>query len=65
MLGFTDSAYAAIGQVPDPDDAQELSNVRAAAVAALGDAGFAAAYAAGAALTDTEAFGLTWAAPVQ
>lgn len=60
MIGFTDSAYAAIGQVPDPDDAEELSNARAAAVTALGDAGFTSAYTAGAALEDTEAFGLTW-----
>jgi len=48
MVGFTDSAYAGIGQVPDPDDAEELSKVRAAAVTALGDAGFAAAYQVGA-----------------
>jgi hypothetical protein len=47
--------------VTDPDDAEELSNVRAAAVAVWGDAGLATAYAAGAGLTDTEAFGLTWA----
>ena len=60
MIGFTDSAYAALGQVPDPDDAEELSNVRAAAIAALGEAGFTPAYAAGAALEDTEAFGLIW-----
>ncbi|GAA2607343.1 alpha/beta fold hydrolase [Paractinoplanes durhamensis] len=37
MIGFADRAYAALGQVPDPDDAQELSNARAAAVAALGE----------------------------
>jgi tetratricopeptide (TPR) repeat protein len=60
MIGFTDSAYAAIGQVPDPDDAEELSNARAAALTALGDADFTTAYSAGAALRDTEAFGLTW-----
>jgi hypothetical protein len=60
MIGFTDGAYAAIGQVPDPDDAKELANARAAALAALGDAGFTEAHAAGAALEDTEAFGLTW-----
>lgn len=60
MVGFADSAYAAIGQVPDPDDAEELSNARAAARAALGDARFTPAYAAGMALEDTEAFGLTW-----
>ncbi|HEX6356108.1 tetratricopeptide repeat protein [Actinophytocola sp.] len=59
MVGFTDSAYAAIGQVPDPDDAEELSTARAAA-AALGDARFTSAYAEGAALQDTEVFGLTW-----
>lgn len=60
MIGFTDGAYATIGQVPDPDDAEELSNARAAALTALGDATFTTAYAAGTALTDTEAFGLTW-----
>lgn len=60
MVGFTDSAYAAIGQVPDPDDAEELSNARTAAVTALGDTSFTQAYAAGAALTDSEAFGLSW-----
>jgi len=61
MVGFTDSAYAAIGQVPDPDDAEELSKARAAALTTLGEANFRPAYQAGAALTDTEAFGLTWA----
>ena len=60
MVGFTDSAYAAIGQVPDPDDAEELANARAAAVAALGEDAFTPAYAQGAALADTEAFGLIW-----
>jgi proline iminopeptidase len=59
MVGFTDSAYAAIGQVPDPDDAQELANARAAAETVLGER-FAPAYAAGAALEDTEVFGLGW-----
>jgi tetratricopeptide (TPR) repeat protein len=60
MIGFTDSAYTTIGQVADPDDAEELSNARATAIAALGDARFVEAYEAGAALADTEAFGLTW-----
>jgi hypothetical protein len=35
MIGFTDGAYAAIGQVPDPDDAVDLSTARAGAVVAL------------------------------
>lgn len=57
MLGFTGSAYAAIGQVPDPDDAAELSRVRAAAVADLGEDAFASASAAGAVLDPVEAVG--------
>jgi len=60
MIGFTDRAYATIGQVPDPDDAVELSGARTAAVAALGEERFAAEYATGAALEPGEAFGLTW-----
>jgi tetratricopeptide (TPR) repeat protein len=60
MLGFTDRAYAAVGQVADPDDALELSAVRTSAVAALGEAGYASEYAVGAAWTPAEAFGLTW-----
>lgn len=60
MIGFTDSAYAAVEQIPDPDDAVELSRARTAAVAALGERRFASEYAAGAALDPAEAFGLTW-----
>ncbi|WP_051807193.1 tetratricopeptide repeat protein [Actinoplanes subtropicus] len=60
MIGFTDRAYAAIGQVPDPDDAAELAAARTAAVAALGEADFAHAYASGAVLDETGAFGLEW-----
>ncbi|MBP2328815.1 hypothetical protein JOF56_009200 [Kibdelosporangium banguiense] len=60
MVGFADSAFAAIGLVPDPDDAEELSTARAAAVDALGDARFTETCAKGAALADTEVFGLTW-----
>lgn len=60
MIGFTDGAYATIAQVPDPDDAAELDAARAAAVTALGDADFAYAYAVGAVLDETSAFGLTW-----
>jgi hypothetical protein len=57
MIGFTDRAYANIGQVPDPDDAEELSAARTAAVAALGDSGFASEYAVGASWTPAEALG--------
>jgi hypothetical protein len=60
MIGFTDAAYAELGQVPDPDDAAELSGARASAVAALDEDGYAAAYAAGAALDTAAAFGLDW-----
>jgi hypothetical protein len=60
MIGFTDSAYAAAAQVPDPDDAADLSRARAAAVTALGDDGFTAEYAAGAALDPEQAFGREW-----
>jgi hypothetical protein len=60
MVGFTDSAYAAIAQVPDPDDAADLSRTRAAAAAALGKNHFARECAAGAALTPEDAFGLRW-----
>jgi tetratricopeptide (TPR) repeat protein len=31
LAGFADAAFAALGQVPDPDDAEELSAARAAA----------------------------------
>ncbi|MEU4242410.1 tetratricopeptide repeat protein [Actinoplanes sp. NPDC026619] len=47
LVGAVDRAFAAIGQVPDPDDAAELSRIRAAAVAALGEAAFAREHAAG------------------
>jgi tetratricopeptide (TPR) repeat protein len=60
MIGFTDSAYAAIGQVPDPDDAEELSRARSLAVLALGEAEFNREYSSGEALEAAEAFGLTW-----
>jgi ATP/maltotriose-dependent transcriptional regulator MalT len=44
LVGEAESAYAALGQVPDPDDAEELAAVRAAAIGVLGPADFAAAY---------------------
>jgi tetratricopeptide (TPR) repeat protein len=62
MIGFTDRAYAAIGQVPDPDDAAELSDALQAVRAALGDEAFSRTYDEGAALSEADAFGLTWEA---
>ncbi|MCE7002375.1 hypothetical protein LWC34_05950 [Kibdelosporangium philippinense] len=59
MVGLTDKAYAAIGEVPDPDDAIELENARTAAIQALGESRFEQAYAAGATLEPAEAFGLS------
>ncbi|MDP9793655.1 tetratricopeptide (TPR) repeat protein [Catenuloplanes nepalensis] len=50
MLGLAESAFAAAGQVPDPDDAEELRRIRDAAVAALGPDGFATEHDAGTAL---------------
>ncbi|MFI5844531.1 tetratricopeptide repeat protein [Catenuloplanes sp. NPDC051500] len=60
MIGFTDAAFAALHQVPDPDDAEELATARTAAISALGPDTFDAAHAAGAALDATTAFGRTW-----
>ncbi|GAB7039626.1 MULTISPECIES: tetratricopeptide repeat protein [Catenuloplanes] len=50
MLGLTDRAFAALGQVPDPDDAAELRRVTDASVAALGAGGYRVEYDAGTAL---------------
>ena len=55
MIGFTDRAYDAAGQVPDPDDAEELTHARTVALGALGEEKFAGEYAAGAALEAAEA----------
>lgn len=57
MVGLTDTAYAAIGQVPDPDDGLELDAVRTRALAAVGEVQFQAEYAVGAAQTPAQAFG--------
>ncbi|GAA4670752.1 tetratricopeptide repeat protein [Phytohabitans rumicis] len=65
MVGFTDSAYATIGQVPDPDDAVELSKARSLAALSLGEAEFDREYSRGEALAPTEAFGLTWGPSAQ
>ncbi|MEU8087085.1 tetratricopeptide repeat protein [Micromonospora sp. NPDC049101] len=56
MIAVTDAAFAALGQVPDPDDAADLAAVRAAAVEALGPAGYAQEYARGQRLEPQAAF---------
>ncbi|MFG1926902.1 tetratricopeptide repeat protein [Cryptosporangium sp. NPDC048952] len=48
LLGRTDAEFAAVGQVPDPDDARDLSAARDLAVAALGEERFTAEYQVGA-----------------
>ncbi|WFE49381.1 tetratricopeptide repeat protein [Micromonospora sp. WMMD1155] len=57
MIGVTDAAFAAIGQVPDPDDAADLATMRAAAIQALGPAAFDEGYAEGQRLDPRTAFG--------
>lgn len=47
MAGFSDAAFAALGQVPDPDDAAELAAVRASAETALGAERYAESYEKG------------------
>lgn len=56
MVAVADGAFAASGQVPDPDDAADLAAVRAAALEALGPAGFAEEYARGRRLDPRSAF---------
>ncbi|GAA1642224.1 alpha/beta fold hydrolase [Actinoplanes couchii] len=52
MIGFTDHAYAALGQVPDPDDAADLARSRDAALAALGEPRYTEEYRAGTTLPE-------------
>lgn len=56
MVGVTDAAFAALGQIPDPDDAATLAAVRAVAIGALGEAAFTDAYAHGQRLDPRAAF---------
>ncbi|MEU6203181.1 tetratricopeptide repeat protein [Micromonospora musae] len=56
MIGVTDAAFAALGQIPDPDDAADLAKMRAAAIEALGQAGFDEEYAKGQLLDPRAAF---------
>lgn len=55
LLGATDAAFRALGQVPDPDDAAELDAARSRAVELLGRQAFDRAYALGTALDAREA----------
>ncbi|MCG5472708.1 tetratricopeptide repeat protein [Micromonospora sp. LAH09] len=56
MIGVADAAFAALGQVPDPDDAADLATMRTAAITALGRAAFGQEYAAGQTLEPRAAF---------
>jgi hypothetical protein len=56
LVGAADAAFAAIGQIPDPDDAAELTSVRAAATEALGPSAFDSAYEEGQRLDPRTAF---------
>jgi len=56
LVGTADGAFAAVGQVPDPDDAAELTAIRATAIEALGREAFDAAYERGRKLDPRAAF---------
>ncbi|MGW6016298.1 tetratricopeptide repeat protein [Streptomyces sp. NPDC055210] len=60
LLGFTDQAFADLGQIADPDDARELDRIRNRVSAALGRGPFESEYATGATWTPMRAFGRTW-----
>jgi tetratricopeptide repeat protein len=57
MIGVADAAFAALGQVPDPDDAAEMASIAAAAEKALGAEDFAAERARGLTLRPRDALG--------
>ncbi|MGC4869411.1 tetratricopeptide repeat protein [Micromonospora sp. DT53] len=57
MIGVADAAFAALGQVPDPDDAADLARMRAAAIEALGQTAFDEEYVVGQLLEPRAAFG--------
>ncbi|GAA1279249.1 hypothetical protein GCM10009609_48410 [Pseudonocardia aurantiaca] len=60
LIGFTDQAFADLGQVPDPDDARELDGIRIRVSAVLERDAFESECATGAAWTLMRAFGRTW-----
>lgn len=59
LIGFTDQAFVGLGQVPDPDDASELEELRGRVVAELGATTVQTERATGASWSLTEAFGST------
>jgi hypothetical protein len=56
MIGVAEAAFAALGQVPDPDDAAELATARATATRALGQTAFDAEHAHGTTLEPRAVF---------
>jgi len=56
LIGFTEEAFAAIDQVPDPDDARELDELRRLTVRALGQDRYAADRETGARWSAEKAF---------
>jgi tetratricopeptide (TPR) repeat protein len=57
LIGFTEEAFAAIDQVPDPDDARDLDELRRLTVSALGQDRYSADREAGARWSCSQAFG--------
>jgi len=55
LIGFTERAFEAVGQVPDPDDAHELAELRAVAAADLGQSWFESAIVEGSGWTPARA----------
>jgi hypothetical protein len=47
LIGVTDAAFAALGQLPDPDDAVDLDRARAAVIGALGSPAYTEEHARG------------------
>jgi hypothetical protein len=60
LIGFTMRAFAHLNQVPDPDDAQELSDLRDRVSASLGDDATEAEVTTGSTWSLTDAFGGSW-----
>jgi len=59
LFGAASAAFAAAGEVPDPDDAAEQDSLRASLTGRMGDEAFRAAFEEGTRLTIDEALGLS------